>query len=64
MAALPIDLRECLVLREMEEFLYRDISRITEVSIGTVMSRLHRARHLLTTSWTANGSMQAVAPSG
>ena len=37
-AALPIDLRECLVLREMEEFSYKEIAGITKVSIGTVMS--------------------------
>jgi RNA polymerase sigma-70 factor (ECF subfamily) len=45
--ALPHDLRECVVLRELEEMSYRDISRITGVPLGTVMSRLWRARQAL-----------------
>jgi len=47
LAALPVELRECLVLRELEEMSYRDIARITEVPVGTVMSRLFRARQML-----------------
>ena len=46
-AALPIALREVVVLREIEELSYRDIARITDVPIGTVMSRLSRGRRLL-----------------
>ncbi|MDB5414954.1 MAG: polymerase subunit sigma [Rubritepida sp.] len=46
-AALPVELRECLVLREFEELSYRDIARVTGVPIGTVMSRLWRARRAL-----------------
>jgi RNA polymerase sigma-70 factor (ECF subfamily) len=46
-AALPIVFRETIVLRELEELPYRDIARITDVPIGTVMSRLSRARSLL-----------------
>ena len=46
-AALPIHFREVLVLRELEELAYRDIARIAGVPIGTVMSRLARARGLL-----------------
>jgi RNA polymerase sigma-70 factor, ECF subfamily len=45
--ALPADLRECLVLRELEEMSYRDIARVTGVPVGTVMSRLFRARERL-----------------
>jgi len=37
-----------LVLREMEELSYREISEITQVPIGTVMSRLARGRQHLT----------------
>jgi RNA polymerase sigma-70 factor (ECF subfamily) len=47
LAALPAELRECLVLRELEQLSYQDIARITEVPVGTVMSRLWRARQLL-----------------
>lgn len=46
-AALPVAYREVLVLREMEDFSYSDIARIAEIPIGTVMSRLARARGLL-----------------
>jgi len=41
---LPDGLRETLVLREMEELSYAEIATVTEVPIGTVMSRLSRAR--------------------
>lgn len=44
---LPVELRECIVLRELEEFSYREIAQVTAVPIGTVMSRLWRARRLL-----------------
>lgn len=46
-AALPAELRDCLVLRELEELSYREIAEITGVPVGTVMSRLWRARQAL-----------------
>ncbi|MDE2448389.1 MAG: sigma-70 family RNA polymerase sigma factor [Gammaproteobacteria bacterium] len=44
---LPLELRETLVLRELEELSYREIAQITAAPLGTVMSRLWRARRLL-----------------
>ena len=44
---LPVELRETLVLRELEELSYREIAQITSAPIGTVMSRLWRARRML-----------------
>ncbi|MDE1159809.1 MAG: sigma-70 family RNA polymerase sigma factor [Neorhizobium sp.] len=44
---LPIHLRETLILREYNDLNYRDIASMTEVPIGTVMSRLARARQTL-----------------
>lgn len=47
LSQLPVELRECIILRELEELSYREIAQITETPIGTVMSRLWRARRLL-----------------
>ena len=47
LATLPPELRECIVLRELEEMSYQQIADITGVPIGTVMSRLWRARRIL-----------------
>ena len=47
LSALSPELRECIVLHELEELPYRDVARITGVPIGTVMSRLWRARQAL-----------------
>ncbi len=50
-AALPAEFREVIVLREQEGFSYREISEITAVPVGTVMSRLARARARLRQAW-------------
>jgi RNA polymerase sigma-70 factor (ECF subfamily) len=53
LAALSAQFRETLILRELEDLSYKDIARITDVPIGTVMSRLARARRLLAESLQA-----------
>ena len=45
--ALPTEFREVIVLREIEELSYKEISDVVGVPIGTVMSRLARARKRL-----------------
>ncbi len=52
-AALPEEFREALVLREIEDMSYREIAQVTGAPIGTVMSRLARARALLKQRWMA-----------
>jgi RNA polymerase sigma-70 factor (ECF subfamily) len=47
LAQLPAQFREVIVLREINQLNYRDIAEITNVPIGTVMSRLSRGRRLL-----------------
>lgn len=44
---LPVEYREVLVLREMEDLSYREIAVIVDVPVGTVMSRLARGRRRL-----------------
>jgi RNA polymerase sigma-70 factor (ECF subfamily) len=57
---LPAPLREVIVLRELHEFGYREIAEITGVPIGTVMSRLHRARSALRRGWEGKDVSDAV----
>lgn len=45
-AHLPEPFRETLVLRELEDLSYKEIATLTEVPLGTVMSRLARAREM------------------
>jgi RNA polymerase sigma-70 factor (ECF subfamily) len=52
LAELPTAFREVLVLREIEGFSYREIAGVTGAPVGTVMSRLSRARGELRTALT------------
>lgn len=48
--ALPTEFREVIVLREIEDLSYKQISEVVGVPVGTVMSRLARARKRLATA--------------
>jgi len=50
-ARLPEEQREVLVLREVEDLDYREIAAVVGIPIGTVMSRLARARAALRREW-------------
>mgnify|MGYP003350301425 CR=1 FL=1 len=52
---LPAQYREVIVLRELEDFSYREIAQITAIPVGTVMSRLARGRELLKRALAAAG---------
>lgn len=62
LAGLGTEHREVLLLRELEDLSYREIAAVTQLPIGTVMSRLARARAALKVSWLkdAAGEPRAV----
>jgi RNA polymerase sigma factor (sigma-70 family) len=62
LSALPEEHREVLLLLEIEEMNCREIATVTNVAIGTVMSRLARARAALKARWLqeVNGALHAV----
>jgi len=45
--ALPVDLKTVILLRDIEGFSYDEIAKIVNVPVGTIRSRLHRARNVL-----------------
>ena len=51
-AGLPVEYREAIVLRELEDLSYREIADMLEVPMGTVMSRISRARRMIV-EWLA-----------
>ena len=58
MQRLPAEYREVLLLREVEDLSYKEIAKVTEVPIGTVMSRLARARLALRKLWESEESAE------
>jgi RNA polymerase sigma factor (sigma-70 family) len=58
-AELPEEFREVLILREMEDLSYREIAEIAGVPVGTVMSRLSRARVMLREQWLGHVARHA-----
>jgi len=53
-AGLPEPFREAIVLREMNDLSYQEIAQVAGVPVGTVMSRLARARAMLRSAWNAS----------
>jgi RNA polymerase sigma factor (sigma-70 family) len=51
LAALPVAFREAIVLRDINDLSYREIAAVIDAPVGTVMSRLGRARSLLREAW-------------
>ncbi|MEJ0070084.1 MAG: sigma-70 family RNA polymerase sigma factor [Pseudomonadota bacterium] len=56
---LPPQFREVVVLRELEDLSYKEIAEIAAIPIGTVMSRLARARKALQRSWSRRRTEEA-----
>src|SRR5260370_22034805 len=52
-AELPEPCREAIVLREMNDLSYKEITEVADVPVGTVMSRLVQARAMLRSAWNA-----------
>ena len=57
-AALPQPFREAIVMREVNDLSYHEIAEVAGVPVGTVMSRLARARSMLRAAW--NGAEGAI----
>jgi RNA polymerase sigma-70 factor (ECF subfamily) len=56
---LPAPFREAIVLREMNDLSYKEIAEVAGVPVGTVMSRLARARAMLRSAWNASETVQS-----
>ena len=44
---IPVDFRTVIILSDLEGFTYEEMSKILDIPIGTVRSRLHRARNMM-----------------
>ena len=68
LGSVPEPFREVLVLRELEDLSYREIAEVTATPVGTVMSRLARARKLFATAWSSSAERRCgddtVSPAG
>ena len=60
MQRLPADYREILLLREVEDLSYKEIATVTGAAMGTVMSRLSRAREALRKLWMQQAAKETV----
>jgi RNA polymerase sigma-70 factor (ECF subfamily) len=58
-AGLPEPFREAIVLREINDLSYREIAEVVGAPVGTVMSRLARARSMLRNAWMAEEGQPA-----
>ena len=61
---LPVEYREVLILRELEDLSYREIATIADLPVGTVMSRLARGRRKLATALTTLQTKGSARPKG
>ena len=61
-AELPEPFREAIVLREMNNLSYQEIAQVAGVPVGTVMSRLARARVMLRAAWNAKTATTRPGP--
>jgi RNA polymerase sigma-70 factor (ECF subfamily) len=58
-AELPPQFREVVILRELEDLSYKEIAEVAAIPIGTVMSRLARARKALQRAWARRRTAEA-----
>ena len=63
LSALPSGYQEVIVLADVEELSYKEIAGVLEIPIGTVMSRIHRARRLLRVALAEYAAAQGISPS-
>ena len=58
-AELPEPFRQAIMLREMNDLSYKEIAQVAGVQVGTVMSRLARARSMLRSAWNLQEKLPA-----